>query len=72
MRKNKIGLSTLILLTLLGSCGKTTEPSTQPSTNPSATPTPKPNTSDTTHQTQEKIQPLLTKSSILMTELSLR
>lgn len=47
MRKNKIGLSTLILLTLLGSCGKTTEPSTQPSTNPSVTPTPKPNTSDT-------------------------
>lgn len=67
MRKNKIALSTLILLTLLGSCGKTTEPSTQPSTNPSATPTPKPNTSGT-----EKIQPLLTKSSILMTELSLR
>lgn len=67
MRKNKIGLSTLILLTLLGSCGKTTEPSTQPSTNPSATPTPKPNTSNT-----GKVQPLLTKSSILMTELSLR
>lgn len=47
MRKNKIALSTLILLTLLGSCGKSTDPSTQPSTNPSTTPTPKPNTSST-------------------------
>lgn len=67
MRKNKIGLSTLILLTLLGSCGKTTEPSTQPSTNPSATPTPKPNTSDTGKDTTSS-----NKELILMTELSLR
>lgn len=67
MRKNKIALSTLILLTLLGSCGKSTDPSTQPSTNPSTTPH-----QSLTHQAQEKIQPLLTKSSILMTELSLR
>lgn len=47
MRKNKIALSTLILLTLLGSCGKSTDPSTQPSTNPSTTPKPRPNTSST-------------------------
>lgn len=64
MRKNKIGLSTLILLTLLGSCGKTTEPSTQPSTNPSATPTPKPNTSDTGKDTTSSNKELHTDDRI--------
>mgnify|MGYP000837053863 FL=1 len=64
MRKNKIGLSTLILLTLLGSCGKTTEPSTQPSTNPSATPTPKPNTSGTGKDTTSSNKELHTDDRI--------
>lgn len=64
MRKNKIGLSTLILLTLLGSCGKTTEPSTQPSTNPSVTPTPKPNTSDTGKDTTSSNKELHTDDRI--------
>lgn len=64
MRKNKIGLSTLILLTLLGSCGKTTEPSTQPSTNPSATPTPKPNTSETGKDTTSSNKELHTDDRI--------
>ena len=64
MRKNKIALSTLILLTLLGSCGKTTEPSTQPSTNPSATPTPKPNTSGTGKDTTSSNKELHTDDRI--------
>lgn len=64
MRKNKIGLSTLILLTLLGSCGKTTEPSTQPSTNPSATPTLKPNTSGTGKDTTSSNKELHTDDRI--------
>lgn len=64
MRKNKIGLSTLILLTLLGSCGKTTEPSTQPSTNPSATPTPKPNSSNTGKDTTSSNKELHTDDRI--------
>lgn len=64
MRKNKIGLSTLILLTLLGSCGKTTEPSTQPSTNPSATPTPKPNSSSTGKDTTSSNKELHTDDRI--------
>lgn len=64
MRKNKIALSTLILLTLLGSCGKTTEPSTQPSTNPSATPTPKPNSSNTGKDTTSSNKELHTDDRI--------
>lgn len=64
MRKNKIGLSTLILLTLLGSCGKTAEPSTQPSTNPSATPTPKPNSSNTGKDTTSSNKELHTDDRI--------
>lgn len=64
MRKIKIALSTLILLTLLGSCGKTTDPSTQPSTNPSTTPTPKPNTSNTGKDTTSSNKELHTDDRI--------
>lgn len=64
MRKNKIALSTLILLTLLGSCGKSTDPSTQPSTNPSTTPTPKPNTSSTGKDTTSSNKELHTDDRI--------
>lgn len=49
---------------MLGSCGKTTEPSTQPSTNPSATPTPKPNTSGTGKDTTSSNKELHTDDRI--------